>query len=36
MPNYKYKVRDRYGKSTTGTISGEDKDSVAKHLNNMG
>lgn len=36
MPNYKYRVRDRYGKSTTGTINGEDKNSVAKHLNNMG
>ena len=36
MPNFKYKARDRFGKSTTGIISGSDKETVAKHLDEMG
>lgn len=34
--NYRYKARDKYGKSTTGIINGEDKSSVAKHLSALG
>lgn len=34
--NYKYRARDKYGKSVTGVISGEDKGSIAKHLSAMG
>ena len=36
MPNYRYKVRDKYGKLSSGVIRGSDKGSVAKHLNAMG
>lgn len=36
MQNYKYKVRDKYGKLSSGVIRGSDKSSVAKHLATMG
>lgn len=36
MPIYKYKVRDKYGNSSTGLIEGEDKDKVFKGLEKMG
>ena len=35
MPTYKYKVRDKSGKLTSGTISGENRDAVAIHFESM-
>ncbi|MDD5496073.1 MAG: type II secretion system F family protein [Candidatus Omnitrophica bacterium] len=34
--NFKYKVRDKYGKLVAGIMTGDTKDSVAKHLSDMG
>lgn len=36
MPTFKYKVRDKHGNSSTGIITGESKDQVAKHMEGMG
>ena len=36
MPTYRYKVRDRYGRASTGVIDGESKEAVRKHLVGMG
>jgi len=35
MPNFKYKIRDKYGKASTGTIEGESKEAVASHFKKM-
>ncbi len=36
MATYRYKVRDKYGRASTGVIDGESKEAVAKHLVGMG
>ncbi|MBU1061359.1 MAG: type II secretion system F family protein [Candidatus Omnitrophica bacterium] len=36
MPNFRYKIRDKYGRASKGTIEGESRDSVARHLKKMG
>jgi len=36
MPTYRYKVRDKYGRASTGVIEGESKKAVAKHLVGIG
>ncbi|MDP8229661.1 MAG: type II secretion system F family protein [Candidatus Gorgyraea atricola] len=36
MPNFKYKIRDKYGRASTGTIEGESKEAVAAHFKRMG
>lgn len=36
MPNFKYKVRDKYGNKSTGLIEGDDKEKVFKNLEKMG
>jgi len=36
LPNYRYKARDKYGKSSSGMITGKDEASIAKHLGSMG
>lgn len=36
MPNFKYKIRDKYGRASTGTIEGESKEAVASRFKKMG
>ncbi len=36
MANFKYKIRDKYGRASTGTIEGESKETVAVHFRRMG
>lgn len=36
MQNFRYKIRDKYGRAATGTIEGESKDAVATHFKKMG
>ncbi|MFC1508155.1 type II secretion system F family protein [Candidatus Omnitrophota bacterium] len=36
MPNFKYKIRDKYGRASVGVIEGESKESVASHFRKMG
>lgn len=36
MPTFKYKVRDKFGKAVSGVITGDTKETVAKHLEAMG
>ncbi len=36
MLNFKYKIRDKHGKASTGTIEGESRESVASHFKQMG
>ena len=36
MPNFKYKVRDKYGRPLSGTLGGENKDMVLNYLKKMG
>ena len=36
MPNFRYKIRDKYGRASTGTIESESKDTVATHFKKMG
>jgi len=36
MANFKYKIRDKHGRASTGTIEGESKESVASHFKQMG
>ncbi|PIR65521.1 MAG: hypothetical protein COU52_03935 [Candidatus Omnitrophica bacterium CG10_big_fil_rev_8_21_14_0_10_43_8] len=36
MPNFKYKVRDKYGRPLNGTLGGENKEGVINYLKKMG
>jgi len=36
MPNFRYKIRDKHGRASTGTIEGESKETVATHFKKMG
>ena len=36
MPNFRYKIRDKYGRASTGTIESESKETVATHFKKMG
>ena len=36
MPNFKYSVRDKYGRPLSGIMTAEDKDAVALYLKNSG
>lgn len=36
MPNFKYRAKDKFGKTISGVFSGDDKSTVAKHLGTMG
>ena len=36
MANFKYKIRDKHGRASTGTIEGETRESVASHFKQMG
>lgn len=36
MPNFKYKIRDKYGRASTGTIEGASREAVASHFRKMG
>lgn len=36
MANFKYKIRDKHGRASTGTIEGESKEAVASHFRKMG
>ena len=36
MPNFKYKIRDKHGRASTGTIEGESKEAVALHFKKIG
>lgn len=36
MPNFKYKIRDRHGRASTGVIEGDSKESVTAHFKKMG
>jgi type II secretory pathway component PulF len=36
MPNFKYSVRDKYGRPLSGVMNAQDKDAVALYLKNSG
>jgi len=36
MPNFRYKIRDKHGRASTGIIESESKESVASHFRQMG
>ena len=36
MANFKYKIRDKHGRASTGMIEGETRESVATHFKQMG
>lgn len=36
MANFKYKIRDKHGRASTGAIEGESKETVASHFKQMG
>jgi len=36
VANFKYKIRDKHGRASTGTIEGETRESVASHFKQMG
>ena len=36
MPNFRYKIRDKHGRASTGTIEGESKEFIASHFKKMG
>jgi type II secretory pathway component PulF len=36
MPTFKYKIRDKHGRASTGIIDSESKDSVAAHFKRLG
>ena len=36
MANFKYKIRDKHGRASTGAIEGETRESVANHFKQMG
>lgn len=36
MPHFKYKIRDRHGRPTTGIIESDSKEAVAGHFKKMG
>lgn len=36
MANFKYKIRDKRGRASTGAIEGESRESVASHFKQMG
>lgn len=36
MPNFRYKVRDKYGRPLSGTLGGENKEMVLNYLKKMG
>ncbi|MDD5437061.1 MAG: type II secretion system F family protein, partial [Candidatus Omnitrophica bacterium] len=36
MANFKYKARDKFGKSISGVMSGDDKSAVAQNLGSAG
>ena len=36
MPQFRYRVRDKFGKLITGTIGGDDERAVATHFESMG
>lgn len=36
MPNFKYKIRDKHGRASTGAIEGESREAVAGHFRQMG
>lgn len=36
MPNFRYRARDKFGKSVSGVMSGADRNVVASHLGGMG
>lgn len=36
MANFKYKIRDKHGRASTGTIEGESREAVASHFRTMG
>lgn len=36
MSNFKYKIRDKHGRASTGTIEGVSRESVARHFKQMG
>ena len=36
MPNFRYKIRDKHGRASTGMIEGESKESAAGHFKQMG
>lgn len=36
MANFKYKIRDKHGRPSTGSIEGESRESVAGHFKQMG
>lgn len=36
MPNFKYKIRDKHGRASAGTIEGDSKEAVAAHFKKMG
>ncbi|MDP2921877.1 MAG: type II secretion system F family protein [Candidatus Omnitrophota bacterium] len=36
MPNFRYKIRDKHGRASIGTIEGESREAVASHFKQMG
>ena len=36
MPNFRYKIRDKHGRASTGTMEGDSKEVVATHFKKMG
>lgn len=36
MANFRYKIRDKHGRASTGTIEAESKEAVASHFRKMG
>ncbi|MFC1666763.1 type II secretion system F family protein [Candidatus Omnitrophota bacterium] len=36
MPVFRYKIRDKYGRASTGTMEGESTESIASHFKKMG
>ena len=36
MPNFRYKAKDRFGKSVSGVMAADNKDAVAAHLDSTG
>ena len=36
MANFRYKIRDKHGRASTGTIEGESRENIAGHFKQMG
>lgn len=36
MPSFRYRIRDKYGRASTGTMEGESREAVASHFRRMG